>query len=79
MSKKEKTILYAVCAVVVCAIIAVCVVSNMGSGEKREKEMKASGKQLVSAVVGECELYALRRWNGYDSRFLRSRKMVTCK
>ena len=40
MAKKEKTILYAVCAVVVCAIIAVCVVSNMGSGEKREKEMK---------------------------------------
>ena len=40
MAKKEKTILYAVCAVVVCAIIAVCAVSNMGSGEKREKEMK---------------------------------------
>ena len=40
MAKKEKTISYAVCAVVVCAIIAVCVVSNMGSGEKREKEMK---------------------------------------
>ena len=79
MAKKEKTILYAVCAVVVCAIIAVCVVSNMGSGEKREKEMKKLLANNLSAVVGECELYALRRWNGYDSRFLRSRKMGTCK
>lgn len=37
--------------------------------QPRKRDEKASGKQLVSAVVGECELYALRRWNGYDSRF----------
>lgn len=42
--------------------------------QPRKRDEKASGKQLVSAVVGECELYALRRWNGYDSRFLRSGK-----
>ena len=79
MAKKEKTILYAVCAVVVCAIIAVCAVSNMGSGEKREKEMKKLLANNWYRQWSESVLYALRRWNGYDSRFLRSRKMVTCK
>lgn len=28
MSKKEKTILYAICAVIVCAVVAVCVTQN---------------------------------------------------
>ena len=56
MAKKEKTILYAVCAVVVCAIIAVCVVSNMGSGEKREKEMKKLLANNWYRQWSECEL-----------------------
>ena len=35
MSKKEKTILYAICAVIVCAVVAVCVTQNTtGSREK---------------------------------------------
>lgn len=38
MSKKEKTILYAICAVIVCAVVAVCVTQNTTGS--REKEMK---------------------------------------
>lgn len=42
MSKKEKTILYAVCAVVVCAVVAVCVVQNIGGREKEMKKLLAN-------------------------------------
>lgn len=38
MSKKEKTILYAICAVIVCAVVAVGVTQNTTGS--REKEMK---------------------------------------
>ena len=38
MSKKEKTILYALCAVIVCAVVAVCVTQNTTGS--RENEMK---------------------------------------
>lgn len=42
MSKKEKTILYAVCAVIVCAVVAVCVVQNIGGREKEMKKLLAN-------------------------------------
>ena len=38
LSKKGKTILYAICAVIVCAVVAVCVTQNTTGS--REKEMK---------------------------------------
>lgn len=42
MSKKEKTILYAICAVIVCAVVAVCVVQNIGGREKEMKKLLAN-------------------------------------
>lgn len=42
MSKKEKTILYAVCAVIVCTVVAVCVVQNIGGREKEMKKLLAN-------------------------------------
>ena len=42
MSKKEKTILNAICAVIVCAVVAVCVVQNIGGREKEMKKLLAN-------------------------------------
>lgn len=39
MPKKAKGILYAVCAIAVCAIVAICVMQNVGGREEETKKL----------------------------------------
>ena len=58
VKKRKKTILYTICAVIVCAVCNVWL-KVLPAAMKRDE--KASGKQLVSSVVRRCENYGALR------------------
>ena len=64
MSKKEKTILYAICAVIVCAVVAVCVTQNTtGSREKEMKKLLASFTLYDDGTVTIPGSYGQGKWS----------------
>ena len=64
MSKKEKTILYAICAVIVCAVVAVCVTQNTtGSREKEMKKLLANNWYRQWSESVSVTLYDDTFWN----------------